>query len=333
MRRITEIVLWACLALLLMAGTACSRSFKVQGRIMGLGSQNVQMLWANAEGTGEQWVAAKQGRFELKGQSKDYALVVLCDAQGTPIARFVLKNGDKIKIRGELDERYQLEVKGPKANEEWFQFMNEHAAVYQGGDRSVLDPAIEQFVKQHPGSMASTLLALLDYGQPDKVDALLKQIEPEAQPKSLIDAVKRLKQWSAQPPVRINSFILLDSKGDYASFSPVMKPATLLYVWTPEVAHQQRCEQIKQLATRYGTRLQVADVCLAADSLQWRGALQDQAFVWPHYWAPEGPMNSQVKPMNITATPTFVVADSLGRVKYFGARLDAAAQSLQQLLQ
>lgn len=322
--------------LLLMVLSGCSKSFKIKGNVLGVGTQNLRVLYATPLGVWEQWVMSDNNRFEITGQSEEPVLVIISNAQGGLLARFMLANGDDIKVRGTSVDPYRLEVQGPDVNERWYAFIRDHASQYSNDDRTTLNSAIADYARQHPDDVLSALLLLCDYrstGGIDEVKPLLEALKPEARPESLLATYRNLLKQAAKQPTTLSSLLLFESKGDYASFSPTTARASLLYLWSVQNSVGKDSKPLSDVASQMGKKALIADVLMDGDTSSWSINRREYLTAWPqHFWAPEGPMNESLKHLNIVATPTFIVADSLGHVTYMGSNVQQAVTSLKKLI-
>ncbi|MDO4511195.1 MAG: hypothetical protein Q4B68_05185 [Bacteroidales bacterium] len=324
------------LALVGFVATSCSRSFKIEGRVENLGSQNVHMVWATAEGVKEVRSVASNNYFEFEGMSPAPALVLIYDAQNRMLAHFVMEDGDHMQLRGDATDLLGIEVKGEDVNERWYQFIQQHRSEYQDASRSSLDAAIEKYVKENPSDLLSTLLLVADFSQlnnQQKMKQLLGGIEADAKPEWLLKAYQRLVERRPKSSSKIGSMLLMEDTGDFASINTTTSRSTLLYLWVNSTAHNGEMATLKQLSEEIGDtdRLQICDIYIDADTASWRGYTRNDGSTWRHFWAPEGPLNPQLRSLSIASTPLYVVTDSLGNVKYNGPDANAATNTARHL--
>lgn len=315
--------------------TCCGNHFSVQGQIAGLGNQNIHVIFASTAGVNDFYTMTKNDRFELKGEAGDWTVVAIFDGQNQPLATLVFNKGDNLKIKGDMTQRHNLRVEGNDLNEEWYQFRAEHASQYRDGNPEGRDTAIEKYVKGNPSNILSTVLLLFDYSQLNnkaKIDRMLAKLEPDAKPSALLTSYTALMGKKRKPVTTLLPLVLLESKGDFSTYSPTTSQASLLYLWNVDTGHSTAIASMKQLAGSFGSRLQVGDICLEPDSMVWQSIVKRDATTWRHYWAPEGPLNRQLINLDIRFTPHFVVTDSLGNICYNGNRLHEAEKQVKSLL-
>lgn len=325
----------AMLVLCVLSG--CSKSFKIKGNIVGVGTQSLRVEFATPVGVWEEWVMSKENRFEIKGQTDEPTLVTIYNAQGSLVARFLLENGDDIKVRGTSPDPYKLEVKGRDVNERWYAFMQSHASQYSNDDRTSLNAAIVDYAKQHPADVLSALLLLCDYrstGGIGEVQPMIEALKPEARPESLLATYHNLLKHIGEKPKTLPSLLLYESKGEFTSFTPTTAQCSMLYFWSKQNSVGEDSKPLTEAITQLGDKALVADVLMDGDTSMWNLNRREYMSAWKrHYWAPEGPMNESLKSLNIGATPCFIVADSLGHVTYTGGNAQQALTALKKLIQ
>lgn len=327
----------AALAILGFIATACSSKFKIEGNIKNLGNQNVLMVWATAEGVKEVRTVAADGKFQFQGASHDPALVAIYDSQSKLIAHFVMEDGDHIQLRGDMTDLHAIEVKGSDVNERWYAFIAEHRTQYDDFSHAALDTSIEKYVAENPTDLLSTLLLLVDYNQlnnQQKMSQMLGKISTEAKPDWLMRTYTRLTAKKPKASQKITSLLLIEDSGDFGSLSTTTAKATLLYLWVNNSSHNSEASGVCKLAEQFPdkSQLQIADIYIDPDTVSWRAYTKSDGSTWRHFWAPEGPLNNQIKTLSVRSTPLYVVTDSLGNVKYNGAEITSATQQIHQLL-
>lgn len=322
------------LAVLVLALCGCSKSFKIKGNVGGIGNQNVRIVYATPTGVTERWTTAKENRFEVEGETEEPALVTLYDSRNNMLVRFWLESGDVMKVRGGKPDPYVLDVEGTDVNERWYDFVRAHVKQYSAPDPKDLNSAVEEYAKSHPDDLLSTLLLLCDYRPAAgiaQVTPLLEKLKPEAKPAPLLAACRYMMEASASKPTQMQSLLLYESRGGFASFVPTAARASLLYLWTKQTSTLAADAQVLTAAATDGA--QMADVLMDADSMSWANLRHQHFGAWSnHYWAPQGPMDASLKNLKVSVAPTVLVADSLGRVTYFGADVAQAVQALNKLI-
>ncbi len=333
MKKISKSSLFILLLFVLL--TSCSDTFKIEGNLNKLGNQSIRMLYATPHGVQDVWTVSKDNHFEFSGSTDELTLVFLFDAQSRMLGRFVLENGDDVEIKGNADAPFNIEVKSSDVNEDWYEFINNHAKDYENNNKTALDNEIEKYVARHPDELLSTLLLIVDYSRlnnANNVQQLLNKIDQDAKPESIIANYKKLTQRFVRPTSRLSSLLLYESTGDYSSFMPTTAQASILYLWLNSSNHSNEVNSLKTLVENHGAKLLVADVYVNPDTAVWRTLVKADGGKWKHYWAPEGPLNDQLKSLDMQSTPLFVVADSMGKIVYNGNNVAEARVKVNAIL-
>jgi hypothetical protein len=186
-----------------------------------------------------------------------------------------------------------------------------------------LNAAIEEYVKANPKSLVSTLLVMLDYAPSDdnKVAQLLSSIDDSAKPKTIIDSYNLIAMRAKAGASSITSFNLLEMKSDdfeVATLTGTGRRNVLLF-WDKDMEAIKRDAAFEELRMLDSTLVNIMDINIDSDSVQWRNIVGKTSTTWKHYWAPGSMMNSQLMRLQINSTPTVIVTDSVGKVQYRGA--------------
>lgn len=340
-RNYALLLITAVLMALTTIATSCrSSNFKIKGELEGIGQSNIHIVYYASGSVHEEWVNTQgQGKFEFKGQSKEPTIAAILDTQSQLIACVMVENGDEISISGNAEKRYELKIKGNKEDENWCKFLNDNAKQLASGDSDAVNAAVEKYVKANPDDMTSTLLLLVNYdssADPTRAKQLLKDISTDAKPQSLVWAFEALTANIGKPNDRLTALLLINAQsGKFGQLQFNGSSYTLLYIWGSETddVHRADIARIRALqAATSAEKLQVADISLEPDSSFWRSTASRDSAQWLQFWAPEGPLNIDLLPLHITATPLALITDSTGRIVWHGHDCAAAIKAAQQQL-
>lgn len=323
MSKLTHSLLLAAFVVLITAMAACSGGkFKIKGEFKGAAGQNLHIAYYTPSGVTDSWVTLKGGKFEFQGSSDELTLAAIYDTDSRLVACVAVKNGSTVKLSGDLTDAYHIAITGTDENERWSEFISKHARQLTDGDYKAVNADIEKYVKANPDDVTSTLLMIVNYNSADdpaKAQRLLSSIKPEARPQSLVGSFDALTLAVGKGSKQLATMLLINANANaYSQLRFSDAGYTLLCIWggESETDHNAYIGQLKALAadSRGSKRLQIADVSLEPDSSFWRSEVARDSASWQHYWAPEGPVNSDLKQLCLTSTPLFVLADSTGRV-------------------
>lgn len=341
MGKITHTLLLAAFAALITAMAACSGGkFKIKGDLKNADGQNLHIAYYTPNGVTDSWVTLKDGKFEFHGSSDELTLAAIYDTDSRLVACVAVKNGNTVTLSGDLTDTYHITASGTDENERWSEFIGKHAQQLTEGDTKAVNADIEKYVKAHPDDVTSTLLVIVNYNSADdpaKAQRLLSSIKPDARPQSLVGSFDALTLAVGKGSKQLAAMLLMNANADaYSQLRFSDASYTLLCIWGGENEgdHRTYIGQLKSLASQAGSgrRLQIADVSLEPDSSFWRSEVVRDSANWQHYWAPEGPVNGDLKQLCITSTPLFVLADSTGRVIARGNAVAAILGTARQRL-
>ena len=307
---------------------ACSSdSFRLEARIEGLGTQNVQIVYATSDGVQSDWVTANDDRLSYEGFAPELTVLQVLDSDNRLIARMAVKNGDKLKFRGALNDPMGIEYKGSDVSEQWSEFIKENRELIDADNQPMLDIAIEKFIRENPDNVVSTLLLLFDYGSianTDATDKLLGSINDNAKPLFLISTYQTLRSERSKNESNRHFFMidLYESSGTWSTLRANGYSFSLLWLWSrDDDNHRATADSIRRIAHTYGKRLQVADIYVDGDTTIWRSTFKADSCDWKHFWAPGGPNGRYMNTISATSTPRYLLIDSIGIYNYRGESL------------
>ncbi|MGN0214192.1 MAG: hypothetical protein ACI4AH_05210 [Muribaculaceae bacterium] len=312
-----------------------SDSFRLEARIEGLGTQNVHIVYATSEGVQSDWITAENNRLTYEGYAPELTVLQVLDGNDQLIARMAVKNGDKLKFRGPLNDPMAIEFKGSDVSEQWSSFLKENIELVNGGNQPMLDIAIEKYIRENPDNVVSTLLLLFDYGSLNDtkaIDKMLDGINDNAKPLFLLSTYQMLRNERNKDETNSHFFMfdLYESTGKWSTFRANGHSFSMLWLWSRDDAkHRATADSIKQLTKTYGKRLQVADVFVDGDTTVWRSTFKADSTNWTHFWAPGGPKSKYLSSLNTFTTPKYLLVDSLGIYHYRGESIAELTKALK----
>lgn len=131
--------------------------------------------------------------------SGEYTIVELFTAQRALIARMIVKNGQTINCKLDLDNPYVIELKGNKPVEQWSEWIRQNAGVIEIGDSRQVNNLVADYVINHRDDILSSALMLTTYYAPDnesQADSLFALIAPTARPDKLVDDYRLLLSYN-----------------------------------------------------------------------------------------------------------------------------------------
>ena len=317
----------------------CSKEgkpFKVNVELQGLGAQNVRAVYIDGNGgLVDNWVKCENNIFTIEGTCQNPSLLMVYNSMNMPIIRLIVYGGDKIEVKGKVLEKYSMTVKGSEVAEEFNAFNVDHKAEYNSPSPQALNTDIEKYVKEHPKSVVSTMLVLLDYNptSDSQIDKLMESIDESAKPESLLASYNMVKAFSKKPVTSIRTLNMYEMQsGDFATARIVGRRPSMIFFWNKDISTMDRRDVIAEMQMLDTARVQILDVNIDADSAGWYYAIKQDGTSWKHYWVPGAMMNSSVKDLQLNSSNTVIVTDSLGRQLYRGDNPIKARQTIEQIV-
>ena len=322
--------------LLLLLATAvlasCDGSkFNVTADIKSLGNQNVRIIYLGDEGVSDQFVVAKDGKFSFEGHSSSLTVVSILEGQNETMCRFVVSGGDKIELTGDFMMPHHYQCKGNDISEQWMKFEREHSVQYESIDCTVLDDAIEDYVKKNPKSVVSTLLMAFDYSDAmtDKAKKLIASIDREAMQSGLMASIQNMQEYNNIKEVRLYTMMLCNLDGDFESVNAMSNQQTLFYWWLNNNESRRTAVREMKRILKDHQNLRVIDINMSADTVGWRVTMRNDSTQWKHYWTPGGVMDAALNNLKIRRLPTYILTDSIGRQLYRGIDLNEIEKNIK----
>lgn len=327
----------AIMAALIMVSCGPRDRFVVEGDINDLGDRMVEMVYWDGAAFQRATTSAVSGRFELTGASEDWALVELSVPGSKPLATFVARNGDKISIKGDYNDRSALRIKGNKPSKAYAEWLAANDSLLSRGDIAGINRSVAEFVRANRESITSTMLLMTQFHIPGYellADSLLRDISAEARPEALVRniAVAIERQVSKDARSEVEAISVFTSRDSILRFHPSSHSVSLL-VFSIDAKADSLRRTLSMLRGSYPLRrLQVLEISLEPDSNLWRQTIRTDSARWVQAWAPGSAASGAINRLAVPRLPFFIVADSTGRQLYRGTSISAAADSVDRRL-
>lgn len=303
----------AVCALLLTTGCGGKKSYKIDGTVEGLGTQNLTVIYHDGNALREFTTNAVDSKFHIEGMSDEPVAIELYDNKGNRIGCVVARNGEEISVKYKVSDRNYMEAKGNKLSAALAEFLQKN-----GND---LNSAIEHRLTSTAADELSELLAGYYYdinANAQSADSLLRLADSESH---IGDVMLRYKSEIAArlsaAPAKIERMRLLSSADSLTNYEPSAKTNTL-YIFTDIYSIP---DSIVEYADSVAKDMKVASVRLAIDSFGWHKDTARFSKKVTHLWAPGGVADSALRSLDIPRVPFFIVADTTGAQIYRGSLL------------
>lgn len=252
------------LLILLMAGLcSCgSKEFEIEGNLSDKGRQNLRFVYSHNEGISSTWIPMVEGKFEMKGNSKEQTIVYVFNSKMNLIFHFVAQNGETIGIGGSMND---LKFEGNEINQRWYDFIKKNNIEFNNNNTEAADKAIEDYINANPKDVVSTLLLICDYSKlrSTKAKELLEKIDAEAKPESLLKLYDNSFAFKEDNDTTLKDLRMRNMNDTLVDFTIEKKGHTLLYFWDEEAdklkTHKGIIKRLKALK-KANKNLKIADV-------------------------------------------------------------------------
>lgn len=332
-RKILSIVI--AVAALIVTGCGKKDHFTVLGRIDGLGSASVSLMYY-ANGVLQRLTTVSEGdKFRLDGDAPAPTLALL-DVRGTGrLATLVVVNGDKIKITGIAGDPSSLKISGSSPSGKIAAWMKDNAGALRSGDTRAINASIAEFVGKNKGNTASTALLTAFYsmrGYESEVDSLFALLDPAVRTPALTHNFNSLMaaQLASAASRELSSLTLYDRSDSVITFSTRRKSYSLIAITgTSPMQRDSIIPAMKRLADETpARRLGLLEISAAPDTAAWRSSISADTVPWRQTWEPVALTSHTLSRLAIPTVPFFIVTDSTGMQIYRGSSVSHAASTI-----
>lgn len=321
---------------------SCGKNeFKVSGTLNDAGSRNLTAVYTALSSKTNELVkttaSCKNNQFEFIGVTRYPTLVWLFSSDGNLLHVIYAEKGDDIKVSGLYGSPLEWKITGNKVTEKYSQWMASNVAVLAADNPKQVNDAIAKYVKENPKELASALLLLTLYHRNTDepgFNKLWKELKiSDGDKEDLLHiAMTQLDDARTKAAALTVSPITLRNRKDTTTVvNPADARATILYFWRRTDGDHKGA---LRLLSSQPSDIQIADVFLDPDTVQWRYNMQNDTVKRRNaLWAFGGEMNLGLRRLNIPQTPYFIVTDRKGKQIYRGSSPSDAAASAAETSQ
>lgn len=321
--------------------TACDddTEFRIEGTVEGLGTRNIIMTYVADRNIQSDGLVAIDGKFILIGSSKNYTIVELSTGQHQLVGRVLIKNGQTLKCKYDLEDFYKQEVKGNKPSEQWSKFLREYADSFRTENHILNNRIVADYVDSHKNDILSSALMLTQFYAVDhesQADSIFATINPEARPESLVDDYRLILSRinAAAFHGRIRTFTLANLRDTTERYYAGRSSYTLFYF---SGQGNERRDTIYPILREINDSIKnrwarVYEVSMAQDTATWRRIARQDSVGWPRVWVAGGTANPTFEELDIPRLPYYILSDSVGEPVYRGGSVKTASDTLYRRL-
>lgn len=298
---------------LLLLGCTDNEQFRVNGTIEGNPNLTLRVAYY-ADGAYHTLVtAAREGKFEFYGSSKQPTMVEILDYDYRPLMRLYASNGETFEIEYDRSHPLSAKISGNEVSERWSKFLSDNEEALTASPESA-NEAIAAYVAANPSDVVSTLLMTTAYDYTyDAVaaDSIMALIDPQARPSALTESGNFMMQRMISEAVndtigplhyavRGDSVRILDFSDDKVNF--------LAFSRWGKFRDDSIMPRLEKLSKLKNLRVLELDVDPKGTSQMRRS----DTLAWVVGLLPGGLAARGVDRLGIPSEPYFIVADSAG---------------------
>lgn len=294
------------------------KSYKIDGTVEGLGTQNLTVIYHDGSALREVSTNAVNSAFHIEGMAEAPVVVEVYNNQSRRIGCVVAENGDEIKVKFKAGDPLFMEAEGNETSELLGAFLTNNS--------KSLNDAIEKQIMMNPAAELSVVLAGYYYNvgedvvRADSILSLFDYATITNTPilRSKAEIASRLSRGGQS----VEPLELYSSNDSIERFEPSTKTNTL-YMFTD--IHTMP-DSILHFADSLARDIEVAMIRLSVDTFGWHKDVRRFSKKVKHFWALGGAADARLECFNIPSSPYFVVADTIANQIYRGTTLPVLPQ-------
>ncbi|MBS7038773.1 MAG: DUF4369 domain-containing protein [Bacteroidales bacterium] len=330
--------------------------FSIEGTLDNREGKPLFAIYENQEKLYIDTLFPQNGFISLKGEAKALTPVQFYRADKSKYLRLYVKNGDRIELKGDSREPYELNIKGSDLDKELLQFCRDNKSLLNALDserqevlkagviserlaalNKELSEKVTKYVTGHKNSVLSSIL-LYDfmpvYSDFSPCDSLFRVISPSAIPPYIVGKWEYLrdKDRKLSTDSVFGGFSFIDKKDSLRVYETPYEQMMLFYFWkTGNKRSQQDFNILRDLYKEYGKNgLDIVTISLEPDSSAWRRTLGTDSVPGTSLWANGGFANKTIMNSGVPCIPFYVVTDTLGMIIAKGMESDTLKEFIEK---
>lgn len=326
------------LLLLVLAGlSACGpdrQHVRIKGHFRGVNQAEFYLYDEMGSPASVDTVRLDNGRFEIEKPINERRVLNLLFPNFTEL-NFIAEPGKTIDIEADANNLAEVDIAGSKDNEWLTQLRHDNVGRTEGDKRL----AAADFIRQHPGAVASQAVFMTYFAKPDQLQppaAELLNLMLHAQPRNssmraLHHRLMPLAQTAPGQPVP--ALELTDIQGRTFRLSPVAGRPTVVLFWASWSKNLYGLMRImRQAARTYGPQLNI--VCISLDYDIRLCRMRAERDTIPGHVVCDGRAfrSPAVSRLGVTGVPSVLLIDEHGRIRSRLLRTDNLLDDIDRLV-
>jgi peroxiredoxin len=323
--------------------------FVIKGQIRGKDNSEIRLMkYADGNWIAEDSAKIADGKFELKGKTDLPELRLIALVPQTVVAQFFAENGT-LTVDADADSLNKTVVKGSNSNDEFSiltkELMNiaretqllqqKYSVAMQSGNEDGMKKAqidyqammgnqkvyARNFIREHPKSTVSPLVALMQFGQEmnlHDIDTLIAFLHPSVQSSVYVSELKKIAD-----KMRITNlgglapdFTQNTPEGTPLTLSSLRGKIVLIDFWASWCKPcRQENPNVVAMFNKYKDKgFDILGVSLDREKGAWLKAIEDDKLTWHHVSDLKFWQNEVAVKFGIQAIPATLLLDRDGKI-------------------
>ena len=331
--------LCALMAAVAMAGCGGDKEFRINGRIDGMGTSNLRLVYCSANAVQSANANAIDGKFLMTGRTDHPTLVRVYANNGALLGRLAVEPGETVEVTFNLKEPWTMEADGNDDSEYLARFLKDNADLIRNSDSKGLNAAIDTYVRKYPKRGVSGIL-MTDYftmsGNEAQGAELLALLQKGPRLMASTAGIEMMTRELAVPTdsIAIGPVSLYCEADSMLTVNPASGGKTTVIMITDDASRNAdsirsaTAEWIKNYGGTDGSKVRVLDIGVDRDTATWHRSLREirsgtgaEVKEPSRYWALSPRHVIGLEEVAIGQVPWFIIADSTGRVIRTGPAL------------
>lgn len=313
--------------LLLILFSACggekAGTVKVSGEIRGLGNDTLYIYGADKLYDRMDTIFAKDGKFSATLSPDTLVAAWLLFGNDTPHPLFMNK-GDKIRIKGSVDDAGTLEISGNSANEELTAFLKEVNGIGKPSPK-VMEEKAAQFIRNHPASLASIYLLdryFIQQANPDynQIKEFTDRMTGELKDRPFIDDLLDRMEEGEKAAIGKTApyFNLPNAQGEKKTRSSFKDKYVLMHFWASWDTVSRDSNALYRRIYKKSEKdktFALLGISLDLDKDKWQQAVKADSLEWEQVCDFSGWNTEVVKQLAVRNLPENIFLSPSGRIE------------------
>lgn len=325
--------------LFLLCSCSDPTTFTVKGEIDGGGTQNMRAIYYADGTTNLLVIPVSDGKFKVEGNLTQPTMIEFFSANKKLLGRGYVEPGDELECKFYKDDLYKAEITGNEVSERWTKFLKDNSKALSSNNTDKINGLIKKYINNNKDDILSTLLLLTEYSTPDnemEAAKLLSSINPEARPQILIESYEALldRYTNVKANEKLSMISYYSSTDSLKTIIPYSTSYSVVAFSNNETRNNgEIADTMRSLRDKYHTRrLQVVDISLDTDTLEWKKSIKSDSATWQQGWVVGAVSAHSIDRLGITRLPFYIVADSTGKQLYRGTSLSKVTDEVNEVL-